>query len=127
MATPIPLHAELAGLSEGERRARTEAFIVEEFRSALLMQPGEAVDLDANFFDMGLTSLGLEALKQRFEAAFDCPIRTTELFNHPTIGQFVAAMERTLFASADESAMAAEQPQDRDAVEALIASLYPQA
>lgn len=124
---PSAFLAGLSGLPCNERRARAAALIADEFRSALLMDADDVIDVDANLFDLGLTSLGLETLKQRLQAAFDCPLHTNVLFNHPTIRQFTAAMERQLSGDDASSPDPGPQHQDRSAVEALIAGLYQQA
>ena len=52
-------------------------FVVAEFRRELLLEPEYPLDVNKSFYDLGLTSLKLQTIKQNLESALDCHIRLT--------------------------------------------------
>lgn len=90
------LHTLLA-LPKSERRSMLQQYVTDEFKRVLLMEPDENPALDVSVFDLGLTSLGLETLKQRLEKHFNCALSSTELFNNPTIGHMLAYFQQRIF------------------------------
>ncbi|OJF16112.1 Acyl carrier protein [Couchioplanes caeruleus subsp. caeruleus] len=60
------------------------------------MTPEETLPLDANYFDLGLTSLRVTEIKQRLEEKLGCEVDAAVLFASPTIADLtdnlVAAM-----------------------------------
>jgi acyl carrier protein len=80
---------ELAGLPVPDRRAALEAVVAVPFRTALLLPDGEPLPLDANYFDLGLTSLQANEIKQILEAQLGCPIDPAAVLGEPTVGQLV--------------------------------------
>ncbi|MFB6819300.1 acyl carrier protein [Streptomyces sp. NPDC056347] len=81
--------AELRELPAHELREEVEAIVVELFKEALLMDDDEELPLAISYFDLGLTSLRLTALKERLEQLFELSIDTNVLFNEPTVEQLV--------------------------------------
>jgi len=85
MMTATPIVTELRELSVAERRDALEVILETEFKSALLMTDDDELPFDQSYFDLGLTSLGITDLKERFEELLDCEIDTNVLFNSPTV------------------------------------------
>jgi hypothetical protein len=69
LQSPTPQHFsqrdELLQLPRAERRTLLEATVTAEFKSTLLMSVGDELPLNANYFDLGLTSLRVVEIKQR--------------------------------------------------------------
>lgn len=86
--TPIPL-PQLRELPAHELKEEIEALVVELFKGALLMEDDEELPLAVSYFDLGLTSLRLTALKQSLEEQLELSINTNVLFNEPTVEQLV--------------------------------------
>jgi acyl carrier protein len=89
-----PLAAELARLPRPERRAALQAEVVRLFRAALLMEPGDLLPLDANYVQLGVTSLLIVNIKQDLEALLGCEVDAGELFGGPTVAQVVEHLVR---------------------------------
>lgn len=53
----------------------------------------ERVGANQNFFDLGGTSLMLEHVQVRLEAALDLQLPLTKLFQHPTVGALAKSLE----------------------------------
>lgn len=75
----------LRELSFAERRDALEEILETEFKAALLMTDEDELPFDQSYFDLGLTSLGITDLKERFEELLQVEIDTTVLFNSPTV------------------------------------------
>lgn len=78
----------LAALQVAPRAARPAILanlVCQQLRAVLQVAGDEALADDASFFDLGLTSLGVEELKQRLEEQFACRIDAEVLFNHPSV------------------------------------------
>ena len=75
----------LRELSFAERRDALEEILEKEFKAALLMTDEDELPFDQSYFDLGLTSLGITDLKERFEELLEVEIDTTMLFNSPTV------------------------------------------
>ncbi|NED07809.1 acyl carrier protein, partial [Streptomyces sp. SID6648] len=84
MDRTAPGYRALAALPLSERRTALRESVVAEFRTALLLGDGEELALDANYFDLGLTSLRATELKQRLEQRFGAGINEALLFESPT-------------------------------------------
>jgi acyl carrier protein len=79
----------LAGLPRSERRMALQNEITAMFRVALLMEDTDELAPDANYFDLGISSLLITGIKQDLETALGCAIDTGELFGRPSIAQIV--------------------------------------
>jgi acyl carrier protein len=80
---------ELAEMPVPDRRAALEAVVAVPFRTALLLPDEEPLPLDANYFDLGLTSLQANEIKQILEAQLGCRIDPAAVLGQPTVGQLV--------------------------------------
>ena len=81
---------QLQSLSRPERLAALESIVVAEFKAALLMtDDDEELSLTDSFFELGLTSLGMNDVKQRLETLLGRGIGSTMLFNSPTVEQLM--------------------------------------
>lgn len=133
-----PLEPGLAG--EGRRRLQALAradradalagMVASEFRSVLQMLPQEALPLDESFFDLGLTSLSVEEVKQRLEHQLACRVDAEVLFNHPTVRHLVAHLQAgplaDLFGVAAPAPVAAPtaDTEEQALVDDMLARLY---
>jgi acyl carrier protein len=72
-----------------DRRAALESLVSAEFKRALLMSAEDDLPVDANCFDLGLTSLRATEVKQRLEAELGCELDISLLFGSPTVHQVV--------------------------------------
>lgn len=83
-------------LPSGDRPGALEEIVEREFRTALLMTDEDELPYGLSYFDLGLTSLGITDLKQRFEELLGCEIDTTVLFNSPTIDSLLGYLTARL-------------------------------
>jgi acyl carrier protein len=73
-----------------ERRQWLKNYLYGKFSKLLLMAPGETFPIQQNYFDLGITSLQIEELKQDLEADLDCAVNPGIFFNNPTIEGLIA-------------------------------------
>jgi acyl carrier protein len=83
----------LAALERGQWLAD---YLAGKIKGKLLMESNEDLSLDANYFDLGLTSLQIEELKQELEAELDRSITPSVFFNYPTLQGLVAHLRDEL-------------------------------
>jgi acyl carrier protein len=88
--------AELVEMPWSERRDFLEEIVVGQFRTALLMGQDEYLSMSTSYFDMGLTSLRLTAIRQHLEHELDVGIDATVLFNRPTLNDLVGYLTELL-------------------------------
>jgi acyl carrier protein len=81
--------ADLVDMPWSERRDVLTEIVVGQFRTALLMGQDEELPMNTSYFDMGLTSLRLTAIRQHLEHELDAGIDATVLFNRPTLNDLV--------------------------------------
>jgi acyl carrier protein len=107
-----------------------EEIVFREFRRALLMAPEEDIPRDANFFDMGLTSLALTEVRQRLEAALNCTISVRTLFNQPTVARLLEQLTRDMLGDAvgQPAGPGSADPADAERAEwdEVLSDLYQQ-
>ena len=94
--TPGELAARLAQLPPPERRAALAAAVVAEIKTALLMSAEDHLPLDANYIELGLTSLKVAAVKEELEGRLGVEIDVSVLFGQPTVEQLLAHLARAL-------------------------------
>jgi len=85
MTVSVPVLEQLRVLPKSQRRAALVAMVEANFKAALLMSADDVLPLDANYFDLGLTSLRATEVKQRLEEHLGCEIDTAVLFGNPTV------------------------------------------
>ncbi|MBT3040609.1 MAG: acyl carrier protein [Candidatus Thiodiazotropha sp. (ex Ctena orbiculata)] len=81
----MTIYSTLVSVDITEREQKLADYIVSKFKSLLLIEHDEELPFDQNYFELGLTSLQIEQLKQEFEADFDVAITPTVFFNNPTL------------------------------------------
>lgn len=109
----------LSALPSSERREALETLVLEQFKTALLMDADEELPLESGFFDLGLTSLRLIDIRQRLEEVLGIGIDATALFNRPTIDELVGYLLQELSgaaASGSPGAVRDEEPLHAEAV-----------
>ncbi|UQU63851.1 acyl carrier protein [Couchioplanes caeruleus] len=84
-SAPTAFAAELGRIPVSARRAALQEAVTAEFRTALLMTPDEALPADANYFELGLTSLRVTEIKQNLEEKLGCEVDAAVLFASPTV------------------------------------------
>jgi cytochrome P450/acyl carrier protein len=119
------LRDRLARLPRSERRAALRDEITAMFRRTLLMDESDELAPDANYFDLGISSLQVTGIKQDLETALGCEIQPGELFGRPSITQIVEHISgRCLPEMFDNPAPANPAPAAKPLVDKLISSLY---
>jgi acyl carrier protein len=117
----------LAGLPRSERRTALQHEITAMFRRALLMEETDELAPDANYFDLGISSLLITGIKQDLEVALGCAVDTGELFGRPSIAQVVEHIsDRCLpdLFGGPVAAPAMAAGSTKPLVDRLISSLY---
>lgn len=107
----------LNALPRSERNDALQSLVVAELKSALLMTDRDELPVDANYFDLGLSSLRAVEVKQRLETELGRPIDTALVFSSPTVETLVAHLTAE---GETESSNAAMRP----LVDALLEQLY---
>ncbi len=120
----------LAALPRAERRDGLLELVAGEIRGALLMEPTDALAPDANYFELGLTSLHVMEIKQRLERQLDRDIESALLFNHPSLDAFVDRLTTGVLADLFPTDPAPDRPGPaptarRTLVDQLLNDLYP--
>ncbi|MFJ1748160.1 acyl carrier protein [Streptomyces sp. NPDC088116] len=83
--TATPTMRMLLDLPRSERRDALEELVTEEFKAVLLMTDEDDLPPDQSYFDLGMTSLSITGLKQRFERLLGIEVDANLLFNSPTV------------------------------------------
>lgn len=130
--TPEPRRgrAALELLQRPDRPAALLEMVAAEFRGVLQMMPQEVLPLEESFFDLGLTSLSVEEIKQRLESSLACRVDAEVLFNHPTVQHLVAHLQAgplaDLFSAAipAPAAAGAADSEEQALVGDMLARLY---
>ncbi|MCL7370306.1 MULTISPECIES: acyl carrier protein [Streptomyces] len=126
MDRTAPGYRALAALPLSERRTALRESVVAEFRTALLLGDGEELALDANYFDLGLTSLRATELKQRLEQRFGAGINEALLFESPTVARLLEHLAADVLAElfGTERRRRTEQRPEKALVGKLLDDLY---
>lgn len=91
-----PEMTRLLELPSFERAVELELILMREIRHVLHMSEGEQLSIDASFFEMGLTSLTLNDVKQNVETRYGLEIGTNALFNAPSIRDLASYVDRVI-------------------------------
>ncbi|MEM7125057.1 MAG: SDR family NAD(P)-dependent oxidoreductase [Chloroflexota bacterium] len=81
----IDMSKVLADLPQEERLPRLDAYLQAEIATVLGMSDSTPIDVRTRLFDFGLDSLMAVELKNRLEAGLACKLRSTLLFDYPTL------------------------------------------
>ncbi|MGW1761132.1 acyl carrier protein [Streptomyces mirabilis] len=79
-----------------DREYILEEIVLQAFKVHLFMEDSDELSVDANFFDLGLTSLQLTEVKQQLERRLGCEVDTTFLFNNPTISHLLEHLDEVI-------------------------------
>ncbi|MET1254636.1 acyl carrier protein [Aliikangiella maris] len=110
---------------QSDRKEEIQRYLSSEFKKSLFMQENEEIPLHTSVFDLGLNSLGAEALKQTFESTLNCQIDTVDFFNHPTIAHLTERLYNELFNTPGSSSQLNQvQDETRETVSAMLNSMY---
>ncbi|WP_395367564.1 acyl carrier protein [Streptomyces sp. YH02] len=93
---PSQLVAELAGLPTALRVRRLCGYLQDHIAGLLDYPEGERPHTDSGFFDLGMSSIHLEQVRQSIIADTAFVPGATSAFDHPTIAEFAAFLEREL-------------------------------
>ncbi|NYV73558.1 beta-ketoacyl synthase N-terminal-like domain-containing protein, partial [Streptomyces sp. UH6] len=93
-ATATVTEAAAEAVTAAAAEAVTEA-VTEAVREELAAVLGHAVDVDAPFYETGLTSVLLVRLRTRLEERLGTPIAHTAFFEHPTVSSLAAHLSDT--------------------------------
>ena len=85
----VNLRAVLAALTPAERVRRLDEYVRSVAAAVLGLRDSEAIDADTRLFDFGLDSLMAVELKNKLAAGLDCTLRSTLLFDYPTLTQLI--------------------------------------
>ncbi|MGF7234689.1 MAG: FcoT family thioesterase [Frankia sp.] len=131
-AAPGPAAAReaLASLPSAQRRDELLDLVAAEFKTALLMAPADDLAPDANYFELGLTSLHVMDIKHRLEALLGRDVESAMLFNHPSLDAFVECLTTSVLADLFAAPPAADGPSSgptprQTLVDQLLKDLYP--
>ncbi len=75
--------------STGERRHRLSELVRAELRAFVGLRPTDAIPADTAFLDLGFDSLRAVDFKTVLEARLGTPLRSTVLYDCPTVGSLV--------------------------------------
>ncbi|MEM7125061.1 MAG: SDR family NAD(P)-dependent oxidoreductase [Chloroflexota bacterium] len=75
----------LANLAHSERQERLSDYLKAEVAAVLGLNGNTMIDAHTRLFDLGLDSLMAVELRNRLEAGLDCQLRSTLLFDYPTL------------------------------------------
>jgi acyl carrier protein len=87
-ATPVQrvsLSEELTALPAAERRLRLDRYLRSEIAAVLGLHGDTAINARTRLFDYGLDSLMAVELRNRIQVGLQTPIRSTLLFDYPTL------------------------------------------
>lgn len=130
------MSAPLNTLSPIEQKETIHASVSAAVKQILMFSDQEILPLNQSFFELGLSSLTLQKLKQQLQQQFDLEINMVELFNQPTVVGLVDYIFQTLYQcvghseqteqSAESENHAQNESQDASQFNDLLTSLYYQ-
>ncbi|MEZ4737572.1 MAG: SDR family NAD(P)-dependent oxidoreductase [Caldilineaceae bacterium] len=85
----VRLRAVLADLAAGERQQRLEEYVRSQIALVLGLSSTTHIDALTRLFDFGLDSLMAVELKNKLAAGLECTLRSTLLFDYPTLDVLV--------------------------------------
>ncbi|WP_460695393.1 type I polyketide synthase, partial [Nocardia thraciensis] len=115
------LVSRLAGLSADDRRKTLRELVCSHVGAVLGFGPGEPVDAQASFLDLGFDSLAAMELRNRLAGATGVGLPATVAYDHPTPQSVAEYLDGCLPVA--ESAAAPDLTRQVDALEAALADL----
>ena len=88
------LHKQLQTAVGDERRALIERHLRAEIARVLRLPVGAGIGKDEHLFKLGFDSLLAVELKNRVQAALGCTLRSTLLFDHPTLSALTTHLDK---------------------------------
>lgn len=120
----------LLRLPRAERREALADLVRAEFARVLLFAEDETPPDEANYFDLGLSSLRAAEIKQRLETELDCDLDAAALFGCATIRQLTEHLAALVLPEAEQAdprqnaATGAPTDGRQPLVDELIQALY---
>ncbi|MEM7125066.1 MAG: SDR family NAD(P)-dependent oxidoreductase [Chloroflexota bacterium] len=111
------LRESLAALPQGEREEALDAYVRSEIALVLGLPSHTPIDADTRLFDFGLDSLMAVELRNRLEAGLTCSLRSTLLFDYPTLNvllPYLLADVLQLEASSAEDELSKQEQFEQD-------------
>jgi NADPH:quinone reductase-like Zn-dependent oxidoreductase/acyl carrier protein len=109
-----PLHTILATLPSQERKVRLEAFVRSMITTVLGLRQNSTLEMDTRLFDFGLDSLMAVELKNKLAAGLDCPLRSTLLFDYPTLDALLPHLLHDVLQLPDDTGVPSTQKETDD-------------
>jgi myxalamid-type polyketide synthase MxaB len=110
----LPLRAILATLPSQERKVRLEAFVRSMITTVLGLRQNSTLEMDTRLFDFGLDSLMAVELKNKLAAGLDCPLRSTLLFDYPTLDALLPHLLHDVLQLPDDTGVPSTQKETDD-------------
>ena len=110
-AQKLTLLEQLSQTLPGKRRALLEAHIREHAIRVLGFNPSSKLDPNQGLASLGMDSLMTIELKNRLQNSLGKPLSSTIVFDHPTVADLAAYLERSFLMGAEGSTR--PQPDDR--------------
>ena len=117
-AAGVDLRQILADLAVSARPARLAAYLRGEIATVLGLRDETPIDPRTRLFDFGLDSLMAVELKNRLEAGLGATLRSTLLFDYPTLEALTAYLLHNVLKLAADDALENSQPSPDDATTA---------
>ncbi len=110
--TQINMRERLRTLSEKERRSALEVYLRSTITAVLGLPVATPIDPQTRLFDFGFDSLMAVEMKNKLEAGLACSLRSTVLFDYPTLSALTPYLlsEVLGFATASSHTGTDEQP-----------------
>jgi hypothetical protein len=83
----------LRALSRSVRASALETLVLNELRTALVMNENESLPLDATYLDLGLAGSGAVQVKQRLESLLGCDIDVGTIVDRSTVGDLLTHLK----------------------------------
>jgi NAD(P)-dependent dehydrogenase (short-subunit alcohol dehydrogenase family)/acyl carrier protein len=86
----------LAACPPTERHTLLEEEVRAEVARVLQIQPASAVESGVGLFDLGVDSLTALELRNKLATSLDTPLRSTLVFDHPSVNALTSYLEHTI-------------------------------
>jgi NADPH:quinone reductase-like Zn-dependent oxidoreductase/acyl carrier protein len=87
---------DLGGLDDQQRRQALDRHLRSHIAAVLGLESAGAVEPRSRLMDLGMDSLMAVELKRRLETTLGCSLRTTLMFDHPTVEALIAHLSGQL-------------------------------